>query len=51
MRPCWPSIPALATNLLIFPDAAMLERLYQFRSLDLDTAQAWTEAFNAVIGL
>jgi spermidine/putrescine transport system substrate-binding protein len=43
--------PTLATNTLLFPDEAMRQRLYQFRSLDLDTAQAWTNAFNKVIGL
>jgi spermidine/putrescine transport system substrate-binding protein len=43
--------PALATNTLIFPDAAMLERLYQFKSLDLDTAAAWEGAFNEIAGL
>ena len=37
--------PELAVNTLIFPDAAMLARLYQFRSLDLDTASAWASAF------
>ena len=36
--------PALATNTLIFPDEAMVKRLYQFRSLDLDTASAWETA-------
>jgi spermidine/putrescine transport system substrate-binding protein len=43
--------PALATNTLIFPDAEMAKRLYQFRSLDLDTASAWEAAFNQVAGL
>ena len=43
--------PALATNTLIFPDAEMVKRLYQFRSLDLDTATAWETAFNTVAGL
>jgi spermidine/putrescine transport system substrate-binding protein len=43
--------PSLATNTLIFPDEAMRQRLYQFRSLDLDTAQAWTDAYDKVIGL
>ena len=43
--------PALATNTFIFPDAAMRQRLYQFRSLDLDTDAKWTADFNAVAGL
>lgn len=43
--------PALATNTLIFPDAAMTQRLHLFRSLDLDTDARWTAEFNAVIGL
>jgi len=43
--------PALASNTLIFPDADMAKRLYQFRSLDLDTATAWETAFNTVAGL
>jgi spermidine/putrescine transport system substrate-binding protein len=43
--------PALATNTFIFPDEAMFARLYQFRSLDLDTASAWEAGFNQVAGL
>ncbi len=43
--------PALATNTLIFPDADMAKRLYQFRSLDLDTASAWETQYNKVAGL
>ncbi len=43
--------PALASNTLIFPDDAMRQRLYQFRSLDADTDQQWTAAFNSVVGL
>lgn len=43
--------PALATNTLIFPDAAMIERLHEFQSLDLDTDARWTAEFNAVVGL
>jgi spermidine/putrescine transport system substrate-binding protein len=42
--------PSLATNTLIFPDEAMIARLYQFRSLDLDTAARWTAEFDSVIG-
>ncbi len=43
--------PDLATNTLIFPSPDMLTRLYQFRSLDLDTASKWEADFNAVAGL
>ena len=43
--------PALATNTFIFPDAAMQARLYQFRSLDLDTDARWTTEFNTATGL
>ncbi len=43
--------PELADNTLIFPDESMIARLYEFRSLDLDTALAWTNAFDEAIGL
>lgn len=43
--------PELATNTLIFPDETMRQRLYEFRSLDLDTDAKWTADFNAVAGL
>ena len=43
--------PALASEPLIFPTPAMAQRLYQFRSLDLDTDARWTADFNAVVGL
>lgn len=43
--------PELAANTLIFPDAEMVKRLYEFRSLDLDTAAAWEGEFNEVAGL
>jgi spermidine/putrescine transport system substrate-binding protein len=43
--------PTLASNTLIFPDETMAKRLYQFRSLDLDTASAWEGQFNEVAGL
>ncbi len=43
--------PGLASNTLIFPDEAMAKRLYQFKSLDLDTAPAWEGQFNEVVGL
>jgi spermidine/putrescine transport system substrate-binding protein len=43
--------PGLATNTLIFPSEDMVKRLYQFRSLDLDTAEAWESAFNEIAGL
>ena len=36
---------------LIFPDAEMIARLHQFRSLDLDTAHGVEDAFDEVIGL
>jgi spermidine/putrescine transport system substrate-binding protein len=43
--------PALADNPLIFPTEEMRARLYQFRSLDEETATAWEEAFADVMGL
>jgi spermidine/putrescine transport system substrate-binding protein len=43
--------PTLADNTYIFPDAEMIKRLYEFRSLDLDTAAAWEGQFNEVAGL
>lgn len=43
--------PALASEPLIFPTPEMAQRLYQFRSLDLDTDARWTADFNAVVGL
>ena len=43
--------PTLASNTYIFPDAEMIKRLYEFRSLDLDTAAAWEGQFNEVAGL
>ena len=41
--------PALAADPLIFPTAEMMARLYQFRDVDIATAKAWTDAFDAVM--
>jgi spermidine/putrescine transport system substrate-binding protein len=43
--------PSLAESPLIFPTDEMSARLYDFVSLDIDTAQQWEEAFADAIGL
>jgi spermidine/putrescine transport system substrate-binding protein len=43
--------PDLADEPLIFPTPDMLERLHEFRALDIETAEAWDQAYAAVVGL
>jgi spermidine/putrescine transport system substrate-binding protein len=41
--------PALAEDPLIFPSEDMLGRLHEFRSLSLEEAAAWQEAYRGVV--
>lgn len=43
--------PELAENQLIFPDAAAMERMFTYMSLDLDANQKYQAAFEKSLGL
>jgi spermidine/putrescine transport system substrate-binding protein len=43
--------PEIGENPLIFPPEDVVARLHQFRALDADEEEAWSEAFSRVTGL